>query len=395
MKRGINGNDFNFSYTNRDSEKMIADMGMSVVKLAEVTPGGILMFFPSYSLMNKIYQTWEVMKIDKEIEKYKSLLLEPKESPHYPMVISTFYNDVYTKGSILMGVCRGKIAEGLDFSDNAARAVIIVGVPFPLKIDPRTIMKQYYLDEHYDKNTNSMNSQKWYLMQATRATNQAIGRVIRHAEDFGNIILMDQRFADRQNKESISKWLKDQLIEYDDFESAIEDYADFFEEMEQKNFIPKVDRLEKIKLEFNELDDDANNSKIKNQIEEDSNRQKATEMMKERAEQKKAMNKPQVKINGLSALMSIENTSCKKPYDKRRRVIKALEPVERPKVTKKVPGKKGDSKTSENTQCGKKRMTQTTLFPLKSTSNHESPPKETNKRGKTHWVVTTNLLMNA
>lgn len=30
-----------------------------------------------------------------------------------------------------MAVCRGRISEGLDFSDNAARTVIIVGIPYP------------------------------------------------------------------------------------------------------------------------------------------------------------------------------------------------------------------------------------------------------------------------
>jgi Fanconi anemia group J protein len=34
-------------------------------------------------------------------------------------------------GAILMGVCRGRISEGLDFSDRAARCVIIVGIPYP------------------------------------------------------------------------------------------------------------------------------------------------------------------------------------------------------------------------------------------------------------------------
>ena len=42
-----------------------------------------------------------------------------------------YYSAVFedeSKGAILMGVCRGRISEGLDFSDNAARAVIIVGI---------------------------------------------------------------------------------------------------------------------------------------------------------------------------------------------------------------------------------------------------------------------------
>ena len=30
-----------------------------------------------------------------------------------------------------MAVCRGKVSEGLDFSDDNARAVVTLGIPFP------------------------------------------------------------------------------------------------------------------------------------------------------------------------------------------------------------------------------------------------------------------------
>ena len=30
-----------------------------------------------------------------------------------------------------MAVCRGKVSEGLDFSDDNARAVVTIGIPFP------------------------------------------------------------------------------------------------------------------------------------------------------------------------------------------------------------------------------------------------------------------------
>lgn len=38
-----------------------------------------------------------------------------------------------------------------------------------------------------------LSGQEWYRQQAFRAVNQAIGRVIRHKEDFGAIFLCDQR----------------------------------------------------------------------------------------------------------------------------------------------------------------------------------------------------------
>ncbi len=46
-----------------------------------------------------------------------------------------------------MGVCRGRISEGLDFSDNAARCVIIVGIPYPQMVDPRVVLKKDFLDK--------------------------------------------------------------------------------------------------------------------------------------------------------------------------------------------------------------------------------------------------------
>lgn len=46
----------------------------------------------------------------------------------------------------MAGVCRGKLSEGIDFSDDAARCVIVIGIPYPPLSDPRIIMKKHYLD---------------------------------------------------------------------------------------------------------------------------------------------------------------------------------------------------------------------------------------------------------
>jgi len=54
-------------------------------------------------------------------------------------------------GAILMGVCRGRISEGLDFSDRAARCVIVVGIPYPQLMDPRVVLKQEYLNVKVQK----------------------------------------------------------------------------------------------------------------------------------------------------------------------------------------------------------------------------------------------------
>lgn len=51
-----------------------------------------------------------------------------------------------------MGVCRGRISEGLDFSDSAARAVLLVGIPYPQMADPIVILKKEYLQKQSNVN---------------------------------------------------------------------------------------------------------------------------------------------------------------------------------------------------------------------------------------------------
>ena len=49
-----------------------------------------------------------------------------------------------------MAVCRGKVSEGLDFSDDNARAVITIGIPFPnvkdLQVGQQSL-KKFYLSQ--------------------------------------------------------------------------------------------------------------------------------------------------------------------------------------------------------------------------------------------------------
>lgn len=51
------------------------------------------------------------------------------------------------RGAILFAVARGKLSEGIDFSDKSCRAVIIIGIPFAPHQDRRVIAKRQYLDE--------------------------------------------------------------------------------------------------------------------------------------------------------------------------------------------------------------------------------------------------------
>jgi regulator of telomere elongation helicase 1 len=71
--------------------------------------------------------------------------------------------------------------------------------------------------------------------------NQAIGRVIRHVQDYGAIILVDDRYTWSSNRSQISKWLRDRVRVSNSCEEMADSLAKFFTDMKSRNFIPKVD----------------------------------------------------------------------------------------------------------------------------------------------------------
>jgi regulator of telomere elongation helicase 1 len=109
-----------------------------------------------------------------EITAFKKIFKEPKDPKEYQIVIQSYYEAIFKNdhsGAILMGVCRGRISEGLDFSDNAARCVLLVGIPYPQMADPIVILKKEYLQKKNLVSKNNLTGSQWYSQQATRAVN--------------------------------------------------------------------------------------------------------------------------------------------------------------------------------------------------------------------------------
>ena len=81
------------------------------------------------------------------MKKVMPVHLEQANANEFKKTIEKFELDVLAGGAILMGVCRGRLSEGLDFKDRKARVVIIVGIPYPNCKEPRIVLKKYYLDK--------------------------------------------------------------------------------------------------------------------------------------------------------------------------------------------------------------------------------------------------------
>ena len=59
VKRSQNGINFNFNYQNKDNKEMLDDLGRTFASIAKHVPGGMLIFFPSYRLLENVYEQWE------------------------------------------------------------------------------------------------------------------------------------------------------------------------------------------------------------------------------------------------------------------------------------------------------------------------------------------------
>lgn len=193
-----------------DNPLYLNSLGNSIVEIATVVPDGLLIFFPSYGLMYDCKRSWQNNGTWSKLEQIKPILIEPKTKNEFKMAISNYYTNINAKkGAIFMAVLRGKVSEGVDFADMYGRAVIVVGIPYSPCKDPKVVLKQKYLDHNRTTENEMLSGREWYTLEAIRAVNQAIGRVIRHKDDYGAILLCDNRF--NYKKENISKWIQTHL----------------------------------------------------------------------------------------------------------------------------------------------------------------------------------------
>uniref|UniRef100_A0A3Q1CTR9 Regulator of telomere elongation helicase 1 n=1 Tax=Amphiprion ocellaris TaxID=80972 RepID=A0A3Q1CTR9_AMPOC len=230
IDRGPDGVHLSSAFDRRFVPENMTSLGNTVGN--RVVPHGLLVFFPSFPLMTKTLDFWRVNRI----ENVKPMFVEPKGKGTFTEVIDGYYSKVNcsaSKGATFFAVCRGKASEGLDFADTFGRGVIITGLPFPPKMDPRVILKMQFLDEMSRKSQKVpglkyLSGQEWYRQQAFRAVNQAIGRVIRHKEDYGAIFLCDQRFRNSDVRAQLPSWVRPHVRLYEGFGNVVRDVSQFF-----------------------------------------------------------------------------------------------------------------------------------------------------------------------
>eukprot|EP00035_Acanthoeca_spectabilis_P017391 m.362541 g.362541 ORF g.362541 m.362541 type:complete len:1056 (-) comp16651_c0_seq2:2355-5522(-) len=237
LSTAASGRKMHLTYRDVDTFDLQDDVGSVVLRTCQTVPAGVLLFAPSYGLLDKLINRWKNTGVWKQLAALKVVVTEPQNgSKHdFETKLKKYYQAIKAHGNgkarhtggLFLAVIRGKVSEGLDFADDNARAVISLGIPFPNARDQNVLMKKEY-NTKWAKQRGLMNGDRWYETQAFRALNQGLGRCIRHRNDWGAILIVDCRFASKDRyTNAISKWVRQRLVHHGKFDSAMASLEQF------------------------------------------------------------------------------------------------------------------------------------------------------------------------
>ncbi|XP_029637860.1 Fanconi anemia group J protein homolog [Octopus sinensis] len=248
---GPSGRSLVATYKHTETFAFQDDLGDIVCDVCMRTPNGVLCFLSSYSLLDKLCKRWQAIGLWEKIGERKLIVMEPRtgKKEDFTKAWQKFKlyaqgdftdsmeenEDITQDGALFLAVCRGKLSEGIDFADNSARTVITVGIPYPNVKDIQVSLKKEY-NELHKRTKNLLPGNDWLEIQAFRALNQALGRCIRHKNDWGALLLVDSRFlqGNRYHK-GLSKWVRDMLKSQPNYTVAMQSLTAFMKDKMKAN----------------------------------------------------------------------------------------------------------------------------------------------------------------
>lgn len=148
--------------------------------------GNYLLFFPSYRFMDEI-----VTRLPNR-ENQKILVQMPEMREREREEFLEAFSEETGKSVIGCCVMGGIFSEGIDLKEECLIGAVVVGTGIPMVCHERELFKDYYEEKKGDGFSYA------YLYPAVNKVFQAGGRVIRTINDKGAILLLDERFMQKQ-----------------------------------------------------------------------------------------------------------------------------------------------------------------------------------------------------
>uniref|UniRef100_A0A9L0SIQ1 DEAD/H-box helicase 11 n=1 Tax=Equus caballus TaxID=9796 RepID=A0A9L0SIQ1_HORSE len=217
---GPSNQQLEFTYQQRELPQMMTETGRILCNLCNVVPGGVVCFFPSYEYQRQVHAHWDKSGLLARLAVRKKIFQEPKRANQVEQVLLEYSKCIQCcgqmgstmTGALLLSVVGGKMSEGINFSDNLGRCVVMVGMPYPNIKSPELQEKMAYLDQTLPRTPGQVPPGKALVENlCMKAVNQSIGRAIRHQKDFASIVLLDQRYARPPILAKLPAWIRDRV----------------------------------------------------------------------------------------------------------------------------------------------------------------------------------------
>ncbi|XP_040834666.1 ATP-dependent DNA helicase DDX11 [Ochotona curzoniae] len=217
---GPSGQPLEFTYQQRELPQMMDEAGRILCNLCNVVPGGVVCFFPSYEYQRQVLTHWDKSGLLARLAARKKIFQEPKRAGQVEQVLMEYSTCIkccsraggMVTGAVLFSVVGGKMSEGINFSDDLGRCVVMVGMPYPNIKSPELQEKMTYLDRTLPRVPGQAPAGKALVENlCMKAVNQSIGRAIRHQRDFASIVLLDQRYARPLILAKLPAWIRDRV----------------------------------------------------------------------------------------------------------------------------------------------------------------------------------------
>uniref|UniRef100_A0A8C9PEK8 ATP-dependent DNA helicase DDX11 n=1 Tax=Spermophilus dauricus TaxID=99837 RepID=A0A8C9PEK8_SPEDA len=216
---GPSNQQLEFTYQKRELPQMVST-GRILCNLCNVVPGGVVCFFPSYEYQRQVHAHWDKSGLMARLAVKKKIFQEPKRASQVEQVLMAYSKCITScgqvggtvTGALLLSVVGGKMSEGINFSDDLGRCVVMVGMPYPNIRSPELQEKMAYLDQTLPRAPGQALPGKALVENlCMKAVNQSIGRAIRHQRDFASIVLLDQRYARPSTLAKLPAWIRDRV----------------------------------------------------------------------------------------------------------------------------------------------------------------------------------------
>lgn len=227
------GSDVTSRYTRRSDEEYYR-IASYIHNVIQKRHGNYMLFFPSHAFLRQVYDIFQhyfnaeetvecILQEDYMNEEAREAFLN-RFTGNEACDLSLIQMEIEIEEErSLLGFCvmGGIFGEGIDLKNDSLIGALIVGTGLPQVCDEREILKKYF--EGWGENGFDYA----YRYPGMNKVLQAAGRVIRTAEDFGIVALLDERFLSPAYQRLFPReWREYEVVTVDQIGRKVERFWD-------------------------------------------------------------------------------------------------------------------------------------------------------------------------